>query len=62
MRYGSVQDEIGVSAYTVQVRKDDGSPLNLRMTHATQDALFGLAISRHARTPTVGSRPRRADT
>jgi hypothetical protein len=44
VRYGHVQDESGVSAYTVQVRKADGSPLNLRMTHAVQDALFGPPI------------------
>ena len=30
-----------MSAYTLQVRQDNGSPLNLRMTHPVQDALFG---------------------
>jgi hypothetical protein len=40
IRYGPVE-EYGVSAYTVQVRQDDGSPLNLRMTHPAMDALFG---------------------
>jgi hypothetical protein len=30
-----------VSAYTLQIRQDNGSPLNLRMTHAVQGALFG---------------------
>jgi len=44
VRYGDVDDDHGVSAYTVQVRQDNGSPLNLRMTHAVQDALFGPHI------------------
>jgi len=30
-----------ISANTLQIRQDDGSALNLRMTHAVQDALFG---------------------
>jgi hypothetical protein len=41
VRYGSVDEGHGVSAYTLQIRQDDASPLNLRMTRAVQDALFG---------------------
>ncbi len=44
VRYGRVEEKHGVSAYTLQVRQDNGSPLNLRMTHAVQDALFGPPI------------------
>jgi hypothetical protein len=44
VRYGEVPNEHGVSAYTVQVKLDDGSPVNLRMTHPVQDALFGPPI------------------
>jgi hypothetical protein len=33
-----------VSVYTLQIRQEDGSPLNLRMTHRVQDALFGPPI------------------
>ena len=33
-----------VSVYTLQIRQDDGGPLNLRMTHRVQDALFGPPI------------------
>jgi hypothetical protein len=44
VRFGEVPEEHGVSAYTVQVKLDDGSPLNLRMTHRMQDALFGPPI------------------
>ncbi len=44
VRYGEVPEEHGVSAYTVQVRLDNGSPFNLRMTHQVQDALFGPPI------------------
>ncbi len=40
-RYGNVAEDHGVTAYTVQIRQDNGSPLNLRMTHSVQDALFG---------------------
>ena len=44
LRYGDVDEDHGVSAYTLQIRQDNGSPLNLRMTHAVQDALFGPPI------------------
>ena len=44
MRYGSVDEGHGVSAYTLQIRQDDGSPLNLRMARAVQDALFGPPV------------------
>lgn len=44
VRYGEVPEEYGISAYTLQVRMDNGSPLNLRMTHPVQDALFGPPI------------------
>jgi hypothetical protein len=44
VRYGIVPEEHGVSAYTMQVRQDNGSPSNLRMTRAVQDALFGPPI------------------
>jgi hypothetical protein len=52
VRYGGMPEEHGVTAYTLQVRLHDGSPRNLRMTEAVQDALFG--------PPTVGS-PERAE-
>jgi hypothetical protein len=42
--YGRLDEEHGVSAYTLQIRQENGSPLNLRMTHAVQDALFGPPI------------------
>jgi hypothetical protein len=42
--HGIVDEEEEVSAYTVQIRQHDGSPLNLRMTHQVQDALFGPPI------------------
>jgi len=45
LRYGPVDEDYGVSAYTVQVRQDNGNPLNLRMTHAVMDALFGPPIA-----------------
>ena len=45
VRYGPVDEEYGVSAYTVQVRQDDDSPLNLRMTHPVMSALFGPPIA-----------------
>lgn len=41
VRYGCVDEKHGISAYTLQIRQDDGSALNLRMTRAMQDALFG---------------------
>jgi len=41
IRYGEVAEEGKVSYYTVQIRRDDGSPLNLRMSYPVQDALFG---------------------
>ncbi len=44
VRYGEVREEHGISAYTVQVRQDNGSPFNLRMTHPVLDALFGPPI------------------
>jgi hypothetical protein len=43
VRYGGVDERHGVSAYTLQIRHD-GSPLNLRMTRAVQDALFGPPV------------------
>ena len=44
VRYGDIDEDHGVSAYTLQIRQDNGSPLNLRMTHSVQDALFGPSI------------------
>jgi len=44
-RYGGVPEEHGITAYTVQVRLRDGSPRNLRMTEAVQDALFGPPLT-----------------
>lgn len=44
VRYGPVDEDFGISAYTVQVRQDDGNPLNLRMTRPVMDALFGPSI------------------
>jgi hypothetical protein len=44
IRYGDIAEEQEVSAYTLQIRQDDGSPLNLRMTHPVQDAVFGPPI------------------
>jgi hypothetical protein len=41
VRYGEVVQTGRVSYYTVQIRRDDGSPLNLRMSYPVQDALFG---------------------
>jgi hypothetical protein len=40
----STRHDEQVSVYTLQIRQDDGSPLNLRMTHRVQDALFGPPI------------------
>jgi hypothetical protein len=42
--YGAVDEDEGVSMYTLQVRQGDGSPLNVRMTHQVQDALYGPPI------------------
>lgn len=50
IRYGGVPEERGITAYTVQIRLRDGSPRNLRMTEAVQDALFG--------PPIIGTRER----
>jgi hypothetical protein len=44
VRYGDVDETHGVSAYTLQIRQDDGNALNLRMTRAVQDALFGPVL------------------
>jgi hypothetical protein len=44
VRYGPIAHDEQVSVYTLQIRQDDGSPLNLRMTHRVQDALFGPPI------------------
>jgi len=44
VRHGDVDEDHGVSAYTLKIRQDNGSPLNLRMTHSVQDALFGPPI------------------
>jgi hypothetical protein len=41
VRYGEIVQEAKVSYYTVQIRREDGSPLNLRMSYPVQDALFG---------------------
>lgn len=41
VRYGEVAEEGKVSYYTVQIRRDDSSPLNLRISYPVQDALFG---------------------
>jgi hypothetical protein len=44
VRYGPIAHDEQVSVYTLQIRQDDGSPLNLRMTHHVRDALFGPPI------------------
>lgn len=44
VRYGPVAHDDQVSVYTLQIRRDDGGPLNVRMTHRVQDALFGPPI------------------
>jgi hypothetical protein len=44
VRYGPVAHDEGVSVYALQIRQNDGSPVNLRMTHRVQDALFGPPI------------------
>jgi hypothetical protein len=44
VRYGPIAHDEQVSVYTLQIRQDDGRPLNLRMTHSVQDALFGPTI------------------
>ena len=44
VRYGPITHDEQVSVYSLQIRQDDGSPLNLRMTHRVQDALFGPPI------------------
>ena len=44
VRYGPIAQDEQVSVYTLQIRQDDGSPLNLRMTHRVQDALFGPPV------------------
>jgi len=41
VRYGEVTEPGKVSYYTVQIRRNNGSPLNLRMSYPVQDALFG---------------------
>jgi hypothetical protein len=44
VRYGGIAHDEEVSVYTLPIRQDDGSPLNLRMTDRVQDALFGPPI------------------
>jgi hypothetical protein len=44
VRYGPMSNDQQVSVYRLQIRRADGSPLNLRMTHPVLDALFGPAI------------------
>jgi hypothetical protein len=44
VRYSAIAHDEEVSVYTLQIRQDDGSPLNLRMTHGVQDALFGPPV------------------
>jgi hypothetical protein len=41
VRYGAIAHDDEASVYTLQVRQDDDSPLNLRMTHRVLDALSG---------------------
>jgi hypothetical protein len=43
VRFGEIDHDDRVSLYTLPVRLADGSALNLRMTHAVMDALFGPA-------------------
>ncbi len=38
IRYGPFTHDEEVSVYKLQIRQNDGSPLNLRMTHRVQDA------------------------
>jgi hypothetical protein len=51
VRYGEIPEVDKISYYTVQIRRDNGSPLNLRMSYPVQDALFG--------PPHLGSSERR---
>ena len=44
VRYGAIAHDQEVSVYALQIRQDDSSPLNLRMTQGVQDALFGPPI------------------
>jgi hypothetical protein len=44
VRYGAIDDDDQVSVYTLQIRRGDGSPMNLRMTRLVLDALFGPPI------------------
>jgi hypothetical protein len=48
VRFGEIDHDDRVSLYTLPVRIADGNALNLRMTDAVMDALFGPA---HAGTP-----------
>jgi hypothetical protein len=41
VRFGDIDHDDRVSLYTLPVRLADGSALNLRMTNAVMDALFG---------------------
>jgi hypothetical protein len=62
VRYGEVVQQGKVSYYTVQIRRDDGSPLNLRMSYPVQDALFGppfLGSVERQRWEAARRRPRR---
>jgi hypothetical protein len=43
VRFGEIDHDDRVSLYTLPVRLADGSALNLRMTNAVMDALFGPA-------------------
>jgi hypothetical protein len=43
VRFGDIDHHDRVSLYTLPVRLADGSALNLRMTNAVMDALFGPA-------------------
>lgn len=43
VRFGDLEHDDRVSLYTLPVRLGDGSQLNLRMTNAVMDGLFGPA-------------------
>ena len=45
VRYGEIGLDADISVCRLQVRQDDGSPLNLPVTRGVQDSLFGPPIS-----------------
>jgi hypothetical protein len=43
-RYGEIGENPSASAYRLQVRQDNGSPLTLPVTRAVEDTLFGPPV------------------